>query len=219
MRSAGSQRSFTGYVFQRKDLPGEPFTGPRSLLLSSILEAPRLRQATLPRMLRSRTRRAAAEATLSTSESSTQTPEVPATVSTAQTSARRSASPAATATVLASPETCVSVAPAATTGAADEAGSQKAPQPSRRVPSVYRIAAGSLRSKTAASGAPKQAAHVGKGLGALCADGAATRKTAATGARAGSLSPSKRGGIAAPQQVSPDKRTRSRALTGGAKRP
>lgn len=51
---AGSNRSFAGYVFKRLSPPGRPFTGDAALLLSSYLAAPRLKQVTLPRMLRSR---------------------------------------------------------------------------------------------------------------------------------------------------------------------
>jgi hypothetical protein len=50
---SGSQRSFTGYVFKSASPQGKPFTGDPSLLLSAHLSAPRLKQVTLPRILRS----------------------------------------------------------------------------------------------------------------------------------------------------------------------
>ena len=56
---AGSQRSFTGYVFERASPRGKPFKGDAKLLLSAVLDAPRLKQVTLPRMLRSRAPRTA----------------------------------------------------------------------------------------------------------------------------------------------------------------
>jgi hypothetical protein len=50
---AGSQRSFTAYVFHRTAAFGNPFDGPSDRLLSSYLSGPHLTQLTLPRMLRS----------------------------------------------------------------------------------------------------------------------------------------------------------------------
>lgn len=43
-----------GYVFRRAQPPGAPFPGCSTLLMSSHLDAPRLLQVTLPRMLRAR---------------------------------------------------------------------------------------------------------------------------------------------------------------------
>ena len=51
---AGSNRSFTAYVFKRLDPPGQTFTGSDKSLLSTLLTAPRLLQASLPRLLRRR---------------------------------------------------------------------------------------------------------------------------------------------------------------------
>lgn len=51
---AGSNRSFTAYVFKRLDPPGTPYEGSEDALLSNLLTAPRLLQASLPRLLRRR---------------------------------------------------------------------------------------------------------------------------------------------------------------------
>lgn len=51
---SGSNRSFKAYVFKRTSAPGPPYRGPADLLLDAQLHAPRLLQASLPRMLRSR---------------------------------------------------------------------------------------------------------------------------------------------------------------------
>lgn len=52
--SAGSNRSFTAYIFRRLDPPGQSFKGSQTALLSSLLTAPRLLQTSLPRLLRRR---------------------------------------------------------------------------------------------------------------------------------------------------------------------
>lgn len=51
---AGSNRSFKAYVFKRTSALGQPYNGPVELRLDTQLHAPRLLQASLPRMLRSR---------------------------------------------------------------------------------------------------------------------------------------------------------------------
>lgn len=51
---AGSNRSFTAYVFKRTSTPGRPYRGPADLLLDAQLNSPRLLQASLPRILRPR---------------------------------------------------------------------------------------------------------------------------------------------------------------------
>lgn len=52
--SAGSNRSFTAYIFKRLDPLGKSFKGSQDALLSSLLTAPRLLQTSLPRLLRRR---------------------------------------------------------------------------------------------------------------------------------------------------------------------